>query len=93
MIKNNGSENQNISGGSLFFYQGFLSPVLNSACRHYPTDSRYARMMFTKCSWLTSIIKTSARYFSEPNGAKLYSIQTIESNRLYYVDLPEECSL
>lgn len=83
----------NVQIGSLSFYQSFLSPILNSTCRHYPTDSRFARVLFSKCSWPTSIVKTTSRYFSEPDAALLYTSQTIEKNRLYFVDLPESCSL
>ncbi|MBC7538586.1 MAG: membrane protein insertion efficiency factor YidD [Bacteriovorax sp.] len=89
----NSSDNQNVDIGSLSFYQGSLSPVLNSTCHHYPTDSRYARLLFSKCSWPASIIKTTARYFSEPDASILYLNQTIENNRTYFVDLPERCSL
>ena len=97
IIKINNAENpiefQNVDIGSLSFYQGFLSPILNSTCHHYPTDSRYARLLFSKCSWPVSIIKTTSRYFSEPDAAILYLNQTIENNRTYYVDLPERCTL
>jgi hypothetical protein len=91
LMKSNSSENTQT--GALSFYQGFLSPILNSGCHHYPTDSRYARVIFSKCSWSSALLKTTSRYFSEPDAAILYSHQTIENNRLYYVDLPEGCSL
>jgi hypothetical protein len=93
MKVNNSNDNQNVEIGPLSFYQRFLSPVLNSTCHHYPSDSRYARLLFSKCSWSTSILKTTSRYFSEPDASILYLNQTIENNRIYYVDLPERCSL
>ena len=91
--RDNPEDNKNVEVGSVSFYQAFLSPILNSTCHHYPTDSRYARVLFSKCSWPVSVVKTASRYFSEPDAAMLYTHQTIENNRLYYVDLPEGCSL
>lgn len=87
------SRNSHSGAGSLAFYQNFMSPILNSSCDHYPTDSRYARILFSNCSWPISIVKTSARYLSEPDSSKLYSQQTIEHNHSYYVDIPNRCSL
>lgn len=91
--RENPEENKNIEIGSVSFYQSFISPILNSNCDHYPTDSRYARILFSKCSWPVSVIKTTSRYLSEPDAAMLYPYQTIEKNKLYFVDLPESCSL
>lgn len=97
MISVNAGENTSIlkssGGGTLSFYQSFLSPVLNSNCHHYPTDSRYASLMLKQCSWMTSTLKTTSRYFLEPDANMIYVNQTIERNHYHYVDLPEGCSL
>jgi hypothetical protein len=84
---------KNPETGSISFYQSFLSPVLNSTCHHYPTDSRYAKNLFSKCDWPQSIVKTTSRFLSESDAAILYPKITIENNRVYFVDIPERCSL
>lgn len=93
LMKAQVAQTLSIDSGTLSFYQGFLSPVLNSSCRHYPTDSRYARLLFSNCAWSTSIIKTASRFLSESDASMLYTHQTIENNRIYHVDLPDRCSL
>ncbi len=80
---------RNSKGSFLWIYGSIISQSLSSGCDHYPSDSYYARIMFSQCSFSKAMVKTTARFLLESDAHLNFQNSVIEHHKIHFVHLPE----
>gem|GEM_PF-1894276 len=74
-------------------YQKWVSPVLGSECKYYPSDSHYHVLVSRQCGPFTATAKSMSRFMLEYDAPKLGFPVVLKQGHLHYQDLPGGCGV
>lgn len=72
-------------------YSRILKNSLPGGCTNFPSDSSYASIMLEKCGFISSWIKTTARYIREYDAPFTSKLFVKESHGLHFIDTNFNC--